>query len=244
MSRFFAPGSGIDEDPVTGSAHTALGPYWAGRSGQAGVHGVPGVGARRRDPRAAGGRSREVGRSGSDGDDWRVTRLRQDERRQAAHRGLSFIWETSLDDGTFDAWSGDFLWCFHSISATAKEAGLRARAREMGAHAARRWHAREMRDAGIGGRGRGGVLRRAGGCDAPAGRGRRTVSGAAAGAERAVSGRASIWVSIRGGRLRRRTCRRSAEGCGDDVVARGEARARAARRWRGARDTTCGAARW
>ncbi len=30
LSRFFAPGSGIDEDPVTGSAHTALGPYWAG----------------------------------------------------------------------------------------------------------------------------------------------------------------------------------------------------------------------
>jgi len=29
LSRFFAPGSGIDEDPVTGSAHTALGPYWA-----------------------------------------------------------------------------------------------------------------------------------------------------------------------------------------------------------------------
>jgi predicted PhzF superfamily epimerase YddE/YHI9 len=29
ISRFFAPGSGVDEDPVTGSAHTALGPYWA-----------------------------------------------------------------------------------------------------------------------------------------------------------------------------------------------------------------------
>jgi PhzF family phenazine biosynthesis protein len=29
VSRFFAPGSGIDEDPVTGSAHCCLGPYWA-----------------------------------------------------------------------------------------------------------------------------------------------------------------------------------------------------------------------
>ncbi len=29
VSRFFAPGSGIDEDPVTGSAHTKLVPYWA-----------------------------------------------------------------------------------------------------------------------------------------------------------------------------------------------------------------------
>jgi PhzF family phenazine biosynthesis protein len=31
VSRFFAPGSGIDEDPVTGSAHCALGPYWEPR---------------------------------------------------------------------------------------------------------------------------------------------------------------------------------------------------------------------
>ncbi len=31
LSRFFAPGVGIAEDPVTGSAHCALGPYWARR---------------------------------------------------------------------------------------------------------------------------------------------------------------------------------------------------------------------
>ena len=29
-SRFFASGAGIDEDPVTGSAHTKLAPFWAG----------------------------------------------------------------------------------------------------------------------------------------------------------------------------------------------------------------------
>jgi PhzF family phenazine biosynthesis protein len=34
ISRFFAPGSGIDEDPVTGSAHTALGPYWGRKLGK------------------------------------------------------------------------------------------------------------------------------------------------------------------------------------------------------------------
>jgi PhzF family phenazine biosynthesis protein len=34
VSRFFAPGSGIDEDPVTGSAHVALGPYWSERRGK------------------------------------------------------------------------------------------------------------------------------------------------------------------------------------------------------------------
>ncbi|HJX23798.1 MAG TPA: PhzF family phenazine biosynthesis protein [Candidatus Bathyarchaeia archaeon] len=31
VSRFFAPRVGIDEDPVTGSAHCALGPYWRTR---------------------------------------------------------------------------------------------------------------------------------------------------------------------------------------------------------------------
>lgn len=31
ISRFFAPGAGIDEDPVTGSAHCCLGPYWQSR---------------------------------------------------------------------------------------------------------------------------------------------------------------------------------------------------------------------
>ncbi len=31
VSRFFAPAVGIDEDPVTGSAHCALVPYWASR---------------------------------------------------------------------------------------------------------------------------------------------------------------------------------------------------------------------
>jgi PhzF family phenazine biosynthesis protein len=35
VSRFFAPGSGIDEDPVTGSAHCALAPYWAKKTGKA-----------------------------------------------------------------------------------------------------------------------------------------------------------------------------------------------------------------
>ena len=31
VSRFFAPRHGINEDPVTGSAHCALTPYWAGK---------------------------------------------------------------------------------------------------------------------------------------------------------------------------------------------------------------------
>ena len=34
VSRFFAPGAGIGEDPVTGSAHCTLIPYWAQRLGK------------------------------------------------------------------------------------------------------------------------------------------------------------------------------------------------------------------
>jgi PhzF family phenazine biosynthesis protein len=34
VSRFFAPGAGIDEDPVTGAAHCCLGPYWRNRLGK------------------------------------------------------------------------------------------------------------------------------------------------------------------------------------------------------------------
>ena len=34
VSRFFAPAVGIDEDPVTGSAHCCLGPYWQRRLGR------------------------------------------------------------------------------------------------------------------------------------------------------------------------------------------------------------------
>ncbi|XBQ16544.1 MAG: PhzF family phenazine biosynthesis protein [Oceanicaulis sp.] len=34
VSRFFCPDAGIDEDPVTGSAHCTLAPFWAGRLGR------------------------------------------------------------------------------------------------------------------------------------------------------------------------------------------------------------------
>lgn len=34
ISRFFAPRVGVNEDPVTGSAHCCLGPYWARRLGK------------------------------------------------------------------------------------------------------------------------------------------------------------------------------------------------------------------
>lgn len=38
VSRFFGPAVGIDEDPVTGSAHCVLGPYWAAKTGKTAFH--------------------------------------------------------------------------------------------------------------------------------------------------------------------------------------------------------------
>ncbi len=34
VSRFFGPGVGVDEDPVTGSAHCSLGPFWSAKLGK------------------------------------------------------------------------------------------------------------------------------------------------------------------------------------------------------------------
>ena len=38
VSRYFAPSYGIPEDPVTGSAHCVLAPYWAKRLGKSTLH--------------------------------------------------------------------------------------------------------------------------------------------------------------------------------------------------------------
>jgi PhzF family phenazine biosynthesis protein len=39
VSRFFAPAVGVDEDPVTGSAHCLLAPHWGGRLGKSAMVG-------------------------------------------------------------------------------------------------------------------------------------------------------------------------------------------------------------
>jgi predicted PhzF superfamily epimerase YddE/YHI9 len=38
VSRYFAPAKGIPEDPVTGSAHCSLVPFWARRLGKTSLH--------------------------------------------------------------------------------------------------------------------------------------------------------------------------------------------------------------
>ena len=39
VSRFFGPAVGVDEDPVTGSAHCALAPYWSEKLGKTRMRG-------------------------------------------------------------------------------------------------------------------------------------------------------------------------------------------------------------
>jgi predicted PhzF superfamily epimerase YddE/YHI9 len=39
VSRFFAPGAGVDEDPVTGSAHCTLAPFWSARTNKTTLRG-------------------------------------------------------------------------------------------------------------------------------------------------------------------------------------------------------------
>lgn len=82
VSRFFAPGSGIDEDPVTGSAHCCLAPFWAGRLGKDAFHAFQ-ASARGGDVRArlAGDRVLLQGQA--------VTVLRAELSESAAPEGLS-----------------------------------------------------------------------------------------------------------------------------------------------------------
>ena len=64
LSRFFAPAVGVPEDPVTGSAHTSLGPLLEGAPGDLGTGRVPGFGQGRPAAPARGsgaGRDRRPG---------------------------------------------------------------------------------------------------------------------------------------------------------------------------------------
>ena len=72
VSRFFAPRVGVAEDPVTGSAHCALGPFWSARLGrddllgeQVSARGGRGPGPRPRGPGGAlgPGRHGDAGRA-------------------------------------------------------------------------------------------------------------------------------------------------------------------------------------
>jgi hypothetical protein len=56
---------------------------------------------------------------------------------------MRFIYRNSLEGDNFEYWGGDYVWCFHSIASTSADAEVRAAAREMGSHLARKWHEAE-----------------------------------------------------------------------------------------------------
>ena len=64
VSRFFAPSVGVSEDPVTGSAHCCLAPYWGEKLGKRRIGGIPGVVARRHRAGRAGGQPGAADRPG------------------------------------------------------------------------------------------------------------------------------------------------------------------------------------
>lgn len=63
-----------------------------------------------------------------------------EDRRAAIDRALNFVYATASDDANFARYGGDMLWCFYSISHTARDPELSATAARMGRELAQRWH--------------------------------------------------------------------------------------------------------
>src|SRR5260370_38722726 len=57
----------------------------------------------------------------------------------AIQRGLAYIYQVASDPKNFADYGHDLLWCFYTISATAKNPELRKRALEMGHERALEW---------------------------------------------------------------------------------------------------------
>ena len=62
-----------------------------------------------------------------------------EERHAAIERALNFIYRTASDDANFSRYGSDMLWCFYSISHTARDPQLAVEAAGMGRELARRW---------------------------------------------------------------------------------------------------------
>ena len=73
---------------------------------------------------------------------WPGARYTIAQRDAALERGLAFIYHTASDPAVFADWGHDLLWCFYSISATAKNPKLAAMARKMGHERALEWRRR------------------------------------------------------------------------------------------------------
>jgi hypothetical protein len=70
---------------------------------------------------------------------WPGSRYTAAQRQRAIQRGLDYIYKVTRVKQNFDDYGADFLWCFHSLSATAKDPWLRDNALRMGRERARVW---------------------------------------------------------------------------------------------------------
>ena len=70
---------------------------------------------------------------------WPGARYTTADRDAALERGMNFIYHAASDPKVFADWGHDLLWCFYSISATAKNPKLREMARKMGHERALEW---------------------------------------------------------------------------------------------------------
>jgi hypothetical protein len=70
---------------------------------------------------------------------WSGARYTTGDREEALERGMNFLYHTASDPKIFADWGHDLLWCFYTISATAKNPKLREMARKMGHERALEW---------------------------------------------------------------------------------------------------------
>ncbi len=70
---------------------------------------------------------------------WPGSRYTVADRDRAVHRGLAYIYRSASDPKNFSDWGHDLLWCFYTISATAKDPQLRQDAKRMGHERAEEW---------------------------------------------------------------------------------------------------------
>jgi hypothetical protein len=65
-------------------------------------------------------------------------------RERAKLRGLEFIYRTACDPENFSVYGFDYLFSFHWISSTSRDASLRRLARKMGQERARDWRSENV----------------------------------------------------------------------------------------------------
>ncbi|HEY6351966.1 MAG TPA: hypothetical protein VI636_21435 [Candidatus Angelobacter sp.] len=74
---------------------------------------------------------------------WPGARYTNHDRDAAVERGLRFIYKIASNPAYFSRWGPDLLFCFYSISNTAKEEKLRDLARRMGQERAQQWRSEQ-----------------------------------------------------------------------------------------------------